>query len=150
MTSTPSHREQTEPDAVAAADAFYAGAVVRIMWVTLVVGLLLVPLVWLRYGAVPAGGFLLGAAISYLNFYWLARAVRGLAGRIIDAHSGERGSGIVVRFLVRYLLIGLATYVTFKGWSAAVYGLLTGLCLPVAGMMAEAACEAYVAVRRGL
>lgn len=133
-----------------AAEAFYSGAVGRITRTVLVLGISLAPVVWLLYGPKPAAGFLLGGAVSYLNFHWLARAVRGLAGRIVEQQSRERGGTIVARFLFRYVLIGLAAYVTFMGWSGAFHGLLGGLCLPVGAMMAEAGYELYVAMRRGL
>jgi hypothetical protein len=134
----------------ARSEVFYAGAIGRIKQMILVLGLLLTPIVWFRYGLMHAGGFLLGAAISYFNFHSLGRAVDGLAGRIVEAHSQEKGRTIVARFLIRYLVIGLVVYVTFIGWFGGLYGLLTGLCLPVAGMMGEAAWETYVALRRGL
>lgn len=143
----------SEPDAPpsAAADIFYSKAVDRIRQSILILGGIIFPLIWLRYGVFPAGGFLLGAAISYLNFHWLTKAVNALADRIaVDSNSNESGSGIVFRFMVRYLLIGLAAYVTFVSWPQAFRGLLIGLCLPVAGMMGEAAFETYVALRRGL
>jgi len=129
---------------------FYSRAVERITQSIVILGVLVFPVVWIRYGMMSSGGFLLGAVISYLNFHWLTRAVGALGGRIVDAHSNEKGTGIVLRFLARYLLIGLAVYVTFVGWSEAFHGLLAGLCLPVAGMMGEAAFEAYGALRRGL
>ena len=132
------------------ADGFYAGAIDRIKRMILVLGLLLVPIIWFRYGVNPAGGFFLGAAISYFNFHSLGRAVDGLAGRIVEAQSQEKGGTIVARFLLRYMVIGVVLYVTFIGWLGGFYGLLTGLCLPVAGMMGEAAWEAYIALRRGL
>jgi len=88
--------------------------------------------------------------ISYVNFHWLTRAVNALADRIAaDSNSNESGSGIVFRFLVRYLLIGLAAYVTFVSRPQAFRGLLIGLCLPVAGMMIEAVWEFYSSLRRG-
>jgi hypothetical protein len=131
-------------------DVFYSRAVERITQSILILGVLVVPVLWIRYGVMSAGGFLLGVAISYVNFHWLTRAVSGLASRIVEAHSEEKGIGIVIRFLVRYFLIGLAIYVTFVCWPEALNGLLAGLCLPVAGMMGEAAFEAYRALRRGL
>jgi hypothetical protein len=134
-----------------AADVFYSKAIDRIRHSILVLGAVVFPLIWLRYGVLSAGGFLLGAVISYVNFHWLTRAVNALADRIAaDSNSNESGSGIVFRFVVRYLLIGLAAYVTFVSWPQAFRGLLIGLCLPVAGMMGEAAFETYVALRRGL
>jgi hypothetical protein len=142
-----------EPDALAsaAADIFYSKAIDRIRQSILILGAVVFPLIWVRYGILSGGGFLLGAVISYVNFHWLTRAVNALSDRIAaDSNSNESGSGIVFRFLVRYLLIGLAAYVTFVSWPQAFRGLLIGLCLPVAGMMGEAAFETYVALRRGL
>jgi ATP synthase I chain len=141
-----------QPDAqTAAADVFYSKAIDRIRQSILTLGGIVLPLIWIHYGIFSAGGFLLGAAVSYVNFHWLTRAVNALADRIAaDSDSNESGSGIVFRFLVRYLLIGLTAYVTFVSWPKAFHGLLMGLCLPVAGMMGEAAFETYVALRRGL
>ena len=133
-----------------AAETFYSGAIGRILRNLLVSGALLLAPVWIRYGWRPAAGFLLGVAVSYVNFHWLASAVRGLADRIVEKQSRERGAAIVVRFLLRYLLIAAAAYVIFIGWSAASRGLLLGLCLPVGAMLAEAGYELYVALRHGL
>lgn len=146
----PSSREP-EARASTAADTFYSKAIDRIRQSIVVLGAIVFPLIWIRYGILAALGFLLGAVISYFNFHWLTGAVNALADRIAaDSNSSESGSGIVFRFLVRYLLIGLAAYVTFTSWPEAFHGLLIGLCLPVAGMMGEAAFETYVALRRGL
>jgi hypothetical protein len=139
------------PEAQTAADIFFSKAIDRIRQSIIVLGAIVFPLIWIRYGFLSAGGFLLGVVISYVNFDWLTRAVNALADRITaDSNSNESGSGIVFRFLVRYLLIGLAAYVTFVSRPQAFRGLLIGLCLPVAGMMIEAAFETYVALRRGL
>jgi hypothetical protein len=140
-----------EPEAQTAADIFYSKAIDRIRQSIIVLGGIVFPLIWIRYSFLSAGGFLLGVVISYVNFHWLTRAVNALADRIAaDSKSNESGSGIIFRFLVRYLLIGLAAYVTFVSRPQAFRGLLIGLCLPVAGMMIEAAVETYVALRRGL
>jgi hypothetical protein len=131
-------------------ELFYAGAIDRVKRTVLVLGLLLTPICWPLYGIRPAVGFLLGVALSYLNFHLLARAVHGLADRIVQQGSGEKGEIIVARFLLRYLAIGAVVYVTFVSSFGAFKGLLVGLCLPVAGMMIEAAWELYSALRRGL
>ena len=138
------------PEENSAAEIFYSGAITRILRNLLVVAAILLPPVWISFGWRPAAGLVLGGAISYLNFHWLARAVQGLADRIVEKRSRERGAAIVGRFLLRYLLIGAAAYVIFIGWSAASRGLLLGLCLPVAAMLGAAAYELYVALRRGL
>jgi fatty-acid desaturase len=151
MTAIEPPSPQPDAQASTAADIFYSRAIDRIRQAILILGAVVLPLIWLRYGILSAGGFLLGVVISYVNFHWLTRAVNALADRIaVDSNSNESGSGIVFRFLVRYLLIGLAAYVTFVSWPEAFRGLLLGLCLPVAGMMGEAAFETYVALRRGL
>jgi ATP synthase I chain len=138
------------PEENSAAEIFYSGAITRILRNILALAAVLVIPLWARFGWRPAAGFALGVAVSYLNFHWLARAVQGLADRILEKQSQERSAGIVGRFLLRYLLIGAAAYVIFVGWSAASRGLLLGLCLPVAAMLGEAAYEMYVALRRGL
>ncbi len=94
-------------------------------------------------------GFAAGAAASWLNFHSLARGVEGLADRIVNAQSRERGAVVVARFLLRYLLVGIAAYAIFKGSYYAFRGFLAGLCLPVAAILSEAVYEAYAAFRRG-
>jgi len=86
--------------------------------------------------------------VSYVNFRSLARGVEGMADRIVNQHSRERGSRIVLRFVVRYGLVACVAYAIFKSSAGAFRGFLWGLCLPVAAMMAEAGFEAYVAFRR--
>jgi hypothetical protein len=128
----------------------YGGLVERILRFILALSVLLIPPVWLRYGMVAAEGFLLGAAISYLNFRWLERAVNGIGRAVVEFQSPERGGRIVMRFLIRYVLIALVTYVTFISWPGAFRGMLCGLCVPVAAMMGEALYEAFSAFRRGV
>jgi ATP synthase I chain len=132
------------------AEVFYSGAIHRILRGLGISGVVLIPPVFWRFGATAAAGFSLGALISWFNFYSLSRAVEALADRIVEKHSRERGGAVVLRFLLRYVLIGVAAYVIFTGWSGASRGLLFGLCLPVLAMLGEAAYEAYVALSRGL
>ena len=130
--------------------AFYGGAARRILWSIIVLSAILVPLTWVRFGRVAAEGVFLGAAISYVNFRWLERAVNGLARAIVEFQSPERGGRIVFRFLIRYLLIAMVTYVTFISWPGAFRGMLCGLCLPVAAMMGEAVYEGFSLSRHGI
>ncbi len=91
-----------------------------------------------------------GCVVAYLNFHWLRRGVEGLADRIVEAGRTQSGKGIVFRFLLRYLLMGLAAYGILTVSPASLYGLLAGLFLPVAAIACEAAYEVYVALARGL
>lgn len=105
---------------------------------------------WLVFGWRIALGFACGCAIAYLNFHWLERVVAALADRITESGRRQSSKGIVVRFLLRYFLMGLGAYVIFTVSPASLYGLFAGLFLPVAGIACEAAYELYVALARGL
>lgn len=127
--------------------AFNERALSRMFRTLLIVSaLLLVPAFW-RYGWVGAIGFAAGAAISCINFRALQRSVEALADRIVNRQSQEKGGRIVLRFLLRYGLVGAVAYAIFKGSVLAFHGFLWGLCLPVAAMMIEAALEALLAFR---
>jgi hypothetical protein len=109
--------------------------------------LLLGPAFWF-YRWVGAIGFAFGAAVSYVNFWSLTRGVEGLADRIVNRNSREKGGLIVFRFVVRYGLVGAAAYAIFKGSSTAFRGFLWGLCVPVAALMAEGVWQGFTVFRR--
>ena len=131
-------------------EAFYSGALDRIRISMIVVGLILTAGGIVRYGWRVGFGFALGCVISYVNFHWLKRVVSAMADRITKTGKSEPGTGIVLRFLFRYLLMGLAAYAILTVSPASLYGLLAGLFLPVAAIACEAGYEVYVAVARGL
>ena len=108
---------------------------------------LLGPAFWF-YRWMGALGFVLGAAVSYLNFRTLTLGVEGLTDRIVNRNSREKGGSIVFRFVLRYGLVGVVAYAIFKGSSLAFRGFLWGLCVPAAALMLEAVWEGYVAFRR--
>jgi hypothetical protein len=136
--------------AEAKSQAFYAGALDRIS--RLMMGLALVggSVAWWSYGGRVAVGLACGCALAYLNFHWLKRVVSALGDRA--AHPGQSASSkaVLLRFLLRYLLVGLGAYVIFTVSPASLYGLLAGLFLPVAAIACEAAYEAWVAMARGI
>ncbi|HEY6302770.1 MAG TPA: ATP synthase subunit I [Terriglobales bacterium] len=109
--------------------------------------LLLGPMFWF-YRWAGSIGFALGAAVSYVNFRALTRGVEGLADRIVNRNSREKGRLLILRFVVRYGLVGAAAYAIFKGSSLAFRGFLWGLCVPVAALMAEAVWVGYTSLRR--
>ncbi|MGZ4731787.1 MAG: ATP synthase subunit I [Terriglobales bacterium] len=109
--------------------------------------LLLGPALWF-YRWAGAVGFAFGAAVSYANFRSLTRGVEGLADRIVNRNSREKGGRIILRFLVRYGLVGVAAYAIFESSSLAFHGFLWGLCVPVAALMGEAVWEGYASFRR--
>jgi uncharacterized RDD family membrane protein YckC len=136
------------PDQSPPLDSFYVRAIPRLLRTMLLVGVLLMgPAFWF-YGWAGAIGVAAGSAISYINFRTLVSGVEALGDRIVNRQSKERGWAIVLRFLVRYGLVGIAAYAIFKSSALAFRGFLWGLCLPVAAMMVEAAVEAYTAFRQ--
>jgi small-conductance mechanosensitive channel len=105
---------------------------------------------WWRFGWRTTLGLACGCMVAYLNFHWLKRGVEGLADRIVKAGKSQSSRGVVLRFLLRYVLMGLAAYGMLTVSPASLYGLLAGLFLPVAAIACEAAYEAYAALARGL
>ncbi len=95
-------------------------------------------------------GFAVGALVSYVNQRWLEGAVEALGERITMRQSGERGRGIVLRALLRYVFVAVGAYVIFNVSLAALYGFLGGICLPIAAIGCEVTVELLVAWRRGM
>jgi hypothetical protein len=128
--------------------SIYALIIPRVLRNILVVSVLLVgPAFWF-YRWAGSIGFAFGAAVSYVNFHSLTQSVEGLADRIVNRNSREKGGLIILRFVVRYGLVAAVAYAIFKSSPLAFRGFLWGLCVPVAALMAEAAWEGYTAFRR--
>jgi hypothetical protein len=132
-----------------AAESFYSGALLRISRVMLVLAVLLTISTWAYFGYQKGLGLAAGAAIAYLNFVWLKRAVVAMADRIAGAGERRRGGAVVAKFLLRYLLAGMVAFLLYRFVPGAMAGFLAGLFLPVAAILCEAAFEAYIAVARG-
>ena len=143
---------QSEADLPAApvAESFYSGALPRIARFMLVLSPALVAATWRRFGLRPAIGLAFGCAIAYVNFHWLKRVIAGFADRATGNAGSQSGSGIVFRFLVRYVLMAISAYAILTVSPASLNGLLAGLFLPVAAILCEAAYELYAALARGL
>jgi hypothetical protein len=128
--------------------SIYARIIPRVLRNMLVVSVLLIgPAFWF-YRWAGSIGFAFGAAVSYVNLRSLTRGVEGLTDRIVNRNSREKGGLIILRFVVRYGLVGAVAYAIFKSSPLAFRGFLWGLCVPVAALMAEAAWEGYTAFRR--
>ena len=104
---------------------------------------------WWRYGWRVALGFACGSAVAYLNFHWLKKVVTALADRATASAESQSSSGMVLRFLLRYVLMALGAYVIFTVSRASLYGLFAGLFLPVGAIACEAAYELWIALVRG-
>lgn len=134
----------------AAADAFFAGVLRRIRRISIVLGIASTAVVWARFGAAIALGYVMGCAVSYANFVWLEHVINAVADRVTQTGEAGRSRSVVVRFLLRYGFIAIACFVILICFKSSVYGLLGGLFLTVAAILCEAAYEGVVALRRGL
>lgn len=139
------------PEAIAEHDAaaFAANAFRRIFVVMAALLIAGTPLLWVRYGRGVALSFVIGGAISLINFYWLKRALSAMVEAVAVQGKRRSAGGIVLRFVLRYVLIGVAAYVIFKSSAMSFYGLCAGLSLPVGAVLIEAAYAIYGALRRG-
>jgi ATP synthase I chain len=106
------------------------------------------PVMWVRYGAGMALSFLIGALISLINFYWLKHVLAAMMESIAVQGKRRSSAGILLRFVLRYVLIGVAAYAIFKSSAMSLYGLCAGLSLPVGAVLIEAAYAIYGALRR--
>jgi hypothetical protein len=131
-----------------AEEGFYAAALPRIRNFMLILAPVLCTTAWLTFGLRAAAGFLLGCVIAYLNFQWLKSCVAGLADRVTNTGKPQSGKGIVARFLLRYVLLGVAAYAILTSFPASLRGLFAGLFLPVGAIVCEAFYELYAAFRR--
>jgi len=131
------------------ADQFFDRALERIRRFMLAlagVGLL-VCLAFFRWPV--AAGFAAGAVVSYVNHRWLERAVEAVGERITTGQSRERGGGILLRSVLRYVFVAVGAYVIFRFSRVGLYGFLGGVCLPIAAVACEVAVELFAVLRRG-
>jgi hypothetical protein len=129
-------------------EAFYAATYRRLVWIMAVLALVGAPVAWIRYGRWTALTFAVGSLLGVLNFYWLKRAVEAMGGRLPGRFRSV--FGVVVRFLLRYVLIAIIAYVILKSTASSLYGFFAGLSLPVGAILIEAAYEMYRALRTGI
>jgi len=108
---------------------------------------LLVCLAFFRWPV--AAGFAAGAVVSYVNHRWLERAVEAVGERITTGQSRERGGGILLRSVLRYVFVAVGAYVIFRFSRVGLYGFLGGVCLPIAAVACEVAVELFAVLRRG-
>jgi ATP synthase I subunit len=107
------------------------------------------PVFWLKFGGGMALSFALGGGISLVNFYWLKRSLAALVDAVALAGKRRSSAGVVLRFMLRYLLIAVAAYAIFKSSAMSLIGFCAGLSLPVGAVLIEAAYAMYGALRRG-
>lgn len=141
------HSELPQTEDVAS-EAFYSAALDRIPRYMIVLGVGFTVAAWGKFGLGSALGFAMGCVIAYLNFHWLKSGVSGLADRVTNSGKAQSGKGLVARFLLRYVLLGVAAYVILTSFPASLRGLFAGLFLPVGAIACEAVYELYAGIVR--
>ena len=131
------------------AEAFAANAYQRILPIMVVLLAIATPVLWVRYGRGMALSFVIGGAISLINFYWLKRTLAALIEAVAAKGKTRSPAGVLLRFVLRYVLIALAAYAIFKSSDMSMVGLCAGLSLPVGAVLIEAAYALYGALRQG-
>lgn len=130
-------------------DEFYSRALERIRKMMLVIGVSALIVLSLAFGWRIGLGFLVGAGVAYLNFYWLKKIVAGL-GDLVNASGTVARHGVVRRFMLRFFLMALVAFAILTVSRESLYGFFAGLFLPVAAILCEAVYEVYAALIRGI
>ena len=121
-------------------DPYYANIESRLTRIGLVLGAvtLVAGVVFLSWSFVIS--FLLGAIISYLNFCWMKQGV----DRLIDSFGSEAppalrrsSKSVLLKYFLRYALIGGTLYAIFRFQFFEVRGAVLGLLLFVAAVLFE-------------
>jgi hypothetical protein len=128
--------------------AAYGATVRRVERMIGVAGVVCAALVVWPLGWALAAGMVVGTALAWINFRWLAGSVNAIGDRIVKVKSRERGAAVVARGVGRIFLIALVAYVIFTCSVRGLVGFLAGLAMPVIAMMCEAAYEFVASNRR--
>jgi hypothetical protein len=87
-------------------------------------------------------GLAIGGALALFNYRWLHASVRA----ILEIGGEKAPPGTVMKFLFRWLVIGVAVSVLTRTGYVDAVAILTGLFAPAAAIMMEAAYVTYKAI----
>jgi hypothetical protein len=110
---------------------FYEQALRRVRFLALVVALTGTAAILIAYGLRTAVGFMLGAALSILNFRGLSMLVNVIGG------AAKPGALAAVLIALRYLLIGCAIYVIVRFLGVTPAAVVWGLLAAFAALILE-------------
>ncbi len=110
-----------------------AGAEGRLVRFVLVLGLLGTVAILFGWGWRAAVGFLIGAALALLNYWWISQAVSALA----RAGRARPSNLTYFKFFGRYALIGVVVYVIFSRSLVPILAVMGGLLILVPAVAAE-------------
>ncbi len=84
-----------------------------------------------------AAGFMMGAALAILNYFWLHQAVEAL----MKAGQSRPSKFVAAKFLMRYPLAFAAVFVFYRSGGLPFTAILAGLFVPAAGVLIEGAVQ---------
>jgi hypothetical protein len=113
-------------------------AVRRIRLLTIAVGLAGTAGFFLKLGARPAAGFLIGATLSAANFEGISMLVHAIGG------SRRPGAAAAMLVAMRYVLIGCALYVIVRVLGFTPLAVLSGLLAAFGAVILEILYEFVV------
>lgn len=119
-------------EAPGADELFYQRAIRRIYLHMLWIGIAGALVAAWQAGWATSLGFLIGAAVSVINFRWLHH----LADSLESAASKPR-KGLKLLLPLRYVLFGAAGYVIVKYFKVNILAALVGLFVAVAAVLVE-------------
>ena len=92
-------------------------------------------------GWTAAAGFALGAALAWLNFYWLHKLVDSLGG----TEPAPTHKSLAVAAGLRYLLFGGVAYAMMKVLEISVEAIVAGVLVMVAAVLMEVLYQLFYA-----
>lgn len=128
-------------------EIFFTGTYRRLVSTMAALALLGGAAIWIWYGQTMSLVFLLGSAIAIVNFHWLRRSVEAMGTRLDRTGRPPSRAGVVLRFLLRYVLIAAAAYAILKSTANSLNGLFFGLSLPVGAILIETVYQVVVTIR---
>jgi hypothetical protein len=122
----------------------------RIAWLTLAIGAVAAGITGLAYTWSWAAGLMIGAALAWCNFFWLARGMDALVAASTAQSEAVRPRvpvGAYFRAAFRYGLIALSVYVIFKVLHIPLMSMIFGLCALGAAAVAASVYEVWHPVK---
>jgi hypothetical protein len=119
----------------------------RIAWLTLLFGFLAALVVSLAKSPSHGLGIALGTSLAWLNFRWLDQTLAALV-TVATAEPGTSHARLPTRiywkFAGRYVLMGLAIYVTVHYFAVPLLSVILGLLALGAGAFVGSLYEVYL------
>jgi len=119
----------------------------RIAWLTLLLGLLAASVVSFAKSSRAGAGIAIGTSLAWLNFRWLDQTLAALV-TVATAQAGSPEArvpaAIYWKFAGRYVLMGLAIYVTVHYFAVPVLTIILGLLALGAAAIVASLYEVYL------